>query len=469
MKEVILTKGALIGKTDQGKNWCLKALHPSDPLVEVTGIPDANAAPSMFVNYQSTFTISPPNPTGSTTPWKFDFALLPHPIALAYWRAALVDDTAALFGNFLNPQVPGASHWAKYDNFRNQYQRWRLAYMSVTVYQDAPALANQGTIVGCQVPVEPRRCTTGFSPAPYTGDIGTHISLSLPPIDVYDADDYPEFTRSQAVPNAYFARSEAGLYMPLKLTRTHQKWRCTDTQTLIAYPLAEELLPNIPLLKECGAAYVPSVPLLADMNTVGPYPFPSLVPVQNVEAVTYSGRTSTAMKLGQCTSEMCNDVWGHISARNLSPQCSYSFFIRAGYEMQVNPSSLLAPQARIPPQQDDLAIEHYFAIARELKDAYPAEYNDLGKMWDVIKSAANAALPFVKLIPGAGQVVSALEPGVRAGVSALEKALMPSTSRDAQPPAATLERARVQLAQRAIARSAPNRSKSVKVKKRGGK
>jgi hypothetical protein len=49
---------------------------------------------------------------------------------------------------------------------------------------------------------------------------------------------------------------------------------------------------------------------------------------------------------------------------------------------------------------DQVALDTYFAIARELKDAYPADYNDLGKIWDAISAASKKALPFLKKVPG---------------------------------------------------------------------
>jgi hypothetical protein len=260
---------------------------------------------------------------------------------------------------------------------------------------------------------------------------------------MYDQDDYPQYDRSQALPNAYFARSDAGAYVPLKLTNTHQKWHSLDEAVMVANDLSSALIPpDLGVLNTTGGVAIQGVPTLSDIPPTGSYPFPSLMPCVRVANVSSVGRTSTVMAIGQSTSEMCNDTWAHISARNLSQSCSYSFFVRAGFEVQTCPSSPMSPQVRLSPPYDPMALDHYYAIARELKDAYPADYNDLGKLWDVIKSTANFALPYVKRIPwGVGSSIAGLEPGVRAGVSALEKALMPSTSRDT-PSAAVVARAR---------------------------
>jgi hypothetical protein len=49
---------------------------------------------------------------------------------------------------------------------------------------------------------------------------------------------------------------------------------------------------------------------------------------------------------------------------------------------------------------DCRALDTYFAIARELKDAYPADYNDLGKIWDIISRVGKKVLPVLKVMPG---------------------------------------------------------------------
>ncbi len=74
-----LTERAMtLGSTQSGADWCLKALHPSDPLVEVRGIPDKSAVPSAFINYQAIFTVSPQ--AGATGTWTLDASLIPDPI-----------------------------------------------------------------------------------------------------------------------------------------------------------------------------------------------------------------------------------------------------------------------------------------------------------------------------------------------------------------------------------------------------
>lgn len=374
LQETINSFGKSFGATQTGVDWCVKALHPSDPLTEVRGIPDHCAVPSLTMNYQSTFKVSPHvNATGT---WSFAASLIPHPIQfmyLDYYDSVVTGGTEL---HFLNQQITGSTHYEKFLEFRQIAQRYRLAYMSVTVYQDGPDLANQGTIVVSQPPVEPRVlnfCATNA--AAYT--VG-----AAPRTIVFTAEDLPNYSTSQSMPNAYFGRSREGAYVPLKLTETCQDWR-SDRDAVTVGPVTNGMADEIHYLGFSS-------------NAVFPF---DILPLH---------RANTASITLQCeaTTDLLNGTWAHICAENLSVQTSFSFFVRCGIEMQVAPNSSLAPQLKLSPPHDAIALETYFAIARELKDGYPADYNDRGKMWDAISLALRQAAPIINAaLPGAGYVI----------------------------------------------------------------
>lgn len=369
-----MERGIPMGTSPGGADWCVKALHPSDPQTEVRGIPDRSAVPSLLMNYQSTFTLSPT--VGATGTWQFDASLLPHPIDFMY--VDLVDSTTTGKElNFLNTQLTGATHIEKYLTFIGMVQRWRLAYMSVTVYQDGPDLANQGSIVVAQVPTEP--LTSNFAGPNIVAGDGT--LCAAPTIELYTPEDRPNFIVSQGMPNAYFARSREGAYVPLKLTETCQRWVSDRDRVGTA-----QMTPVTPQNQTNGFYALPAT------GTIPGFPHVTLSPSY------YS--VTPVRSYGQFTSPMLNGTWANISARNLAIATSYTFFVRCGIEMQVQPQSNLAPQLQISPPYDPVALDAYFAIARELKDGYPADYNDLGKIWDAISSAAHKVLPTLGKIPG---------------------------------------------------------------------
>lgn len=406
LRTLIGERGLAFGDTPTGADWCIKALHPSDPLTEVRGIPDHSAVPSLLMNYQSTFTVTPaPNAEGT---WSFNALLLPHPIQQLYTRVYDSVYVGGLETAHLNPQLDGATTAQKYAAFTQLARRWRLAYQSVTVIQDGPDLANQGTLVAAQVPVAPMLL-------PLTLNAAT--STYTMPYCAYFPNEYrPDFASTQSMPNAYFNKSKEGCYMPLKLTETCQDWS-SDSE-------AHCVLSN-PIVQAGNASGVYQVGL----PFVEPFPFIGLYPAG-------FGNNPQVMN-GQKTSRLLNNSWGVVCARNLAVSTSYTFYVRTGIEMQVSPSSTLAPQLKLSPPYDVRALDTYFAIARELKDGYPADYNDLGKIWDAISGVLKQVGPALSVIPGWGPVAASAAKGV-VGVGdyvrrsrASKKASRQSTTRSA--------------------------------------
>jgi hypothetical protein len=379
LKAEILKRTSVFGGTATGADWCVKALHPSDPMTEVRGIPDESAQPSLLMNYQGAFTIAPH--AGSTGTWSFNASLLPHPINFMVVDYADSVAPAGTYLNFNNAQVDGASdeHSVKYENFLAMAQRWRLAYMSATVYQDGADLSNQGTLVVSQPTVAARHLFT----------IPT-LTTSNHPIDFYTNEDKPDFVTSQSMPNSYMGRSREGAYVPLKLSRTCQEWRHEGDSVILAN------MTGAP--SGTGTAVYP---IVAGYTVAWPH--------TDLQAYCTGSPYDT-----QRTSPMLNDTFAHVCARNLAVTTQYTIHIRCGIEMQLCPSSVLSPQLKLSPVYDPEALNTYFKIARELKDAYPADYNDQGKLWNVLRSVAAGVLPSLRLTP-AGM---AIDPAIQAIKSA---------------------------------------------------
>jgi hypothetical protein len=132
---------------------------------------------------------------------------------------------------------------------------------------------------------------------------------------------------------------------------------------------------------------------------------------------------------GQAIPDYCNSNWADFSFKNLAVTTSLSFFYRFGFEVQVLPTSQMSPHLKLSPKHDPAALNAYFAISRELKDAYPADFNDLGMIWDIISSAAKAVAPALGAIPVAGPV---LQYGLPA-LAGLGDAIKDAIKRSAQP------------------------------------
>lgn len=378
-------KTGTFGSTPNGIDWCIKALHPSDPMTEVRGIPDKSAAPSMFMNFQTVSTISPA--ASATGTWSTDVQLIPHPIALGAFRK--VDSTGTSFSEVLNSQLNGADHVSKFNSFSRAFRRWRLAYASVTIYQDGPDLANQGTVVACQKPLDLTQQTLSYGKSTSFNS----VAVATYPMFYMQAEDFPDYTVSQSMPNAYFGRSRDGIYCPLKLTENHQQWHGPHDLIYQGSDSSLDTNPNSP-------SYLQST-LATSTNaaSIGGYPFTTLNALHVYRA---SPNESYA---GSPTSSFCNTNWADISFKNMAVTTSLSLFFRFGFECQVLPGSIYSPQLKLSPPYDPIALSTYYAISRELKDGYPADFNDLGKIWSAIKDAASLISPVVELIPGIGPTI----------------------------------------------------------------
>jgi len=350
----------------------------------------------------------------------------------------------------LNTQLAGNDYAQKSQAFMAYAERWRMTYMSVTCYQDGPDLANQGTLVACQAPVS---C---FIVNPTSLNSVGPFYQAFAHVGGYTASDVPQFDNMQSMPNAYFNRSREGCYMPLKLTETCQQWMTA----------ADCLFPTFGVMPDtwesAGVYYIPAT------NVKAQYPHFGANPLY-IDPVTGQGA-------GDLIPPMANGLFGMLAARNCAVTTSFTFFIRAGYEIQVKPGTMYTTHLKLSPPYDALALDTYFAISRELKDAYPSDYNDLGKIWDNISSVLRMVSPLLKGVPGFGNLLSAGAKGIAMGgdmikqIVTSKKMAKSKQGRGDQPSQAVKERAQeTKTAQRAVAAQKGGKAGQQRVRKGGKK
>lgn len=97
----------------------------------------------------------------------------------------------------------------------------------------------------------------------------------------------------------------------------------------------------------------------------------------------------------------CTNV-GEILFAGLNANASIILTWRVGFEVIAPPLSPYATFMSAPIPYDPIAIAAYNAIAREMMAAYPAEYNFLGALFNVIKSVGSAVLP--SILPSIGNL-----------------------------------------------------------------
>jgi len=398
LTSVISNITQVLGDTATGKSWCAKALHPSDGLVECKGIPDKSAIPSVMINYQSTARLSAPSE--ATDSWNFAATMLPHPVNFGF-AVPIDNDGRTPIGSpvgFLNQQLAGTTHADKMGAFMGQVERWRLAYMGVSVHFDGPALANQGSVVVNQTAYAPRTfCVSGPAApgAPTLTEVLRPVCFNdaYNPSTLYQGPDFPQYDKSASMPNSYTGQIKDGLYIPLKLTRTCQNWR--SKSDLVYWSQTNNVAFD-------SSAILPA----ATSNLQFPHPGLQCLAMLN------GSRTG-----GGETSSFLNDVVAHVCGRNISVNAGLVFTFRVGIEAQVEPGSVLSPYQQVSPMYDSAALKAYFQVARELKDAYPVEYNDKGILWNVITDAARTVSKLLGTsgalgMPYAGAISHLLDQGV---------------------------------------------------------
>jgi len=380
MFTLLSSKNIALGDTETGRAWALKALHPADPTCDVRGLPDQSSIPSVFQAYTKTFNLTNATP-GTAGIWSFDIYFMSHPLIIA---AACVYDSAGSYSwsYVLNESFgsSGDSYATRKSAFMTQVEKYRLAYLSVTGHLDAAAVTNQGMIAVSQYPMSSLLCGQDASTAaPGYIQRGIEVFNELP----------KTYTQMLTLPNAYVENAKEGFYTPYRLSYTHQVWRnARDLHGLIPYGNAGSLTTGTSLSATIAAA----APSTTTVSGVFPYGLTGY----------FTGATQTDCMIHT----RMDDGMIHVHAENLHYLSSMVMTYRHGLELQVSPGSPLVPFLKSSPGYDPMAIAAYFKISRELKDAYPEEYNSnnqlLSVLWDIAKAGLTA-------IPGGTRIGAAAE------------------------------------------------------------
>lgn len=387
LRSLIGERVASFGSTPEGSDWCVKALHPSDPNLTLCGVPDSCTAPTILLNYQTQATVAAPN-AALTTPWSYSATMVPDPVTFAWGYTSQLDGATEVGGQAViqNSQLEGTTHALKMVSFLKSAERWRLAYAGLTITQDGPSLTNQGMVSVAQIPIEPTTACASFFVA-----AGLRPAL---PVQYWQASDLPSFDKNAAYPSAYLAESKHGVYIPLKLDETSREWHSSSDCVFCPSSLSTS-----------GTAWMPSCPSATCPSN---FPHGAEGSAASAEAIWYNPTVATYG--GTPTSRMCNSRVAQVCFKNLSPATQLTMYFRYGFEVQCQTASPLSPLAKASPALDHTALDTYAMISRELKDAYPAEYNDLGKLWGVISKALRSVGPTLGMIPKVGPILALAAP-----------------------------------------------------------
>jgi len=387
-----------------------------------------------MVNWQCTQIVTAPSTSSAT--WGVDAHIFPNPVGFA--SLLLHDDaptSVASSSIIVNPQLANstANDAQAFETAVNtlevQYERWRMAFGGVTVYLDAPALSDQGSCIAAQYPATPISCGGGYQ-------VGPPGYVQTCNIKAYQDADFPQFSELQAMPNAYSGQAREGCYMPLILDSNHAQWRtpADDFLELVIKPADE-------------------------------YDTKAEVEATGQASLLYPGITNyhqvlAAMPTGTRIPMMATDIHGCVSFRNIAKGARLTFVFRYGFECMTQPNSVSVPFLKMSPAYDEQAISAYYLIRREMKDAYPSDYNDLQEIWNVIKGVADFVSPaFSEVVKAPARMFGSYVDGW------FDKRNAQKTNPRDKSPAASAER--TQAAQ-AVAMTTPAQQMVVSARKRIG-
>jgi hypothetical protein len=340
-----------------------------------------SAAYSVMANYTMNFTLSRPAGFAGDT-WNAEIYVFNDPTC---WGCYYADDAGG--GHNALATMPNTQWGADVDAatwaFIEQNERWRGVYYGVTMDLDATALTDQGNLVSCQTVVKPM----SFG-RPTPGSISRGV---IPEVVAYQVNDTVEYVQAAQMPDVYAGKLKEGVYLPLRLDENHQRWHCA----------AEDLsLDGTATSWTIGASGLDAVVpgnSTAGTTSGGLYP-----------GIAAGGTSAAGIWEGAVHLRPCSSYVGAICIQNINAAASLRFTFRGGWELQVQPGTLQTPFQKPSVMYDPVAEEAYFAVRRQMKDAYPAAYNHFGKLWAVIKTIAGFLGPAVKSIPVVGESIATI-------------------------------------------------------------
>lgn len=411
MEAQIHQKLRKLGVSGPGRDWLLRALHPASEH-KSPGLPDQSAAPVLRPDYRMNYTISAPPDMAS---WDCFIWTPPGDVNALYYAIgpAGTDFTAhlappdAVYG-VINLQSSVLTDAASpyYVQFQNSVQAltslnemrvraFRHQYKSITIEQISAAVSDQGQVYAAQyAPV----ITRSGEVLPAGFDTGVPIPGSNPPANFrYIGAHYrtvlpaSETQLAATAPSFFQGPSREGVYLPLRLSGPTQPFACSlVTGWVHATDAGAGYLSSDDSGAPVGAYLTPisNEPLIGTpVNSQVPWVFDIPVASQN------AGHTQLPLP-SQMDTGYDNTNIGVIIFRGLNGSgggfaTSLQIKVIAGLEIIPNPRAPDRIFAEEPAPYEPKALEAYYGLCLELKDAYPARFNSLEAIWDAIKDAAS--------------------------------------------------------------------------------
>lgn len=396
-------------KTDAGRRWLIKALHPADHSLKAERVPASSRYPTVVQEVISTFDVSCPLSISSTyDTWSIRVITRPDPLVpTEIWAApgtasSIGPDEWTFLGSVLNQAFWKSSPafdthsaeevYALLKQFYRSCETYRVTSLSTTGNFVGATMTDQGSIVSCQCLDTAR--TMGIRPAitasstPFThpGQLSSLVHLWC--------DQLPTMSVASMGTNPYVMPAKEGWYAPQKLLCPGH-WH--KTNNIEQFARAASDTPEDMLLDP----FIDTDHSSHQIHMV-PYPY-------------FPGGSGTAKWISPC-----DDGVSVTYVSGIHKTTSFRITLRMCLEMGTIPTSDLAPFSEITAPPDSLAIELYNEIIKSTQDAYPASDNDFGTFFNKVK---NIAGKIVKVIEPVANIASGFGVPFAGTVAAMAKGI----------------------------------------------
>lgn len=368
----------LLGQTQEGRDFCVKALHPASELISSPGIPDSYAGAVTVLRYGQITSTDASALSGTSATYDVEVLLFKHPVVFGCIK--ITDGTVTSYGTVVNANiVPAGSMSPAFTATKvarglyEMCETYRCVFSSCTAHLDAPATASQGTVVAVQYADRPIK----FGGALLSNSATPTNSLMLDS-KVMGWRQYKDYSYLVQMPGAYVSPATAGCYMPLILDdfqfkTTQAKVQLTDGQTATAMNM---VFP----------------PVGGSSTAVGMFYSGSVgFPYGNGSSLT--GPSGVGWSDFLALPDRCGDIIGHMVFKGISKQAKVVFNWREGFEAVMQPGGTYSMFQKLSPRTDPLSLEAYQVVRRELSGAYPESYNAFGALLSTIGSIAATYIP----------------------------------------------------------------------------
>lgn len=393
-----------LATTPAGRTFALKALHPADPEIKINRGP-GTIRPTLAIASDMLDTL--PFPSGATAACLVQTPNIYYPLTVFFVNAggslvsAMRFSNKALGGPGVETSPTGfAVSRVPMDTALRSMEAYRVTAQSITCDVIAPALSDQGTIVSAQYVDNPLT----VQPTTITSEVAAGPDVITLCRDLWMWNPRPNPVDLLMGTTAYSGKAREGFYQPLKLDKfdfIHSEDTC--------------------IYMNVSASFVSDG--MSTSMTSGNYPIFS-----NAADVG----TTTLTALPKPSSNVIGISWIEGTAGN--PQVSLRVRVRQVIEAIPRLGTTYAPMAESPLPPDELAYRMVAEISGRMKDAYPASYNDLGKLKDTILKIGKSVLKYadpvldvLSAVPGVGAVASGLRvakrvvPLITQGVASMGK------------------------------------------------